>query len=496
MANSSHADRSIAAVFALGGAAVCLAYGLIDHGIYHPDEIYQTLEPAHRLVYGSGLTTWEWRVGARNWTLPAVLSVGFWPAEWLGFDGSSSHLVGPTMLVCAATAASSLGVYRLARSWRVRPVIANTATALFALSPAVLYFGHRPLAEVVSAPFVVWGLALALDRRESRRRSTLGVSLLGIAILLRLHNALFALALVLIHRVRGEGEAYRRAVDVLAVWGLIYGAIDWATWGIPFQSAGAYLRANLIMGVTTDYYAASPPGLLVGALVATCGPALVVWGVGAAFSTRRAPALALVTIGFVGLHQLFPHRQLRFVYPALPLLAALGAVGWDVLVERYAIAPRRVLAGAFAVGIAGLGWGLYATPRLTLGDVGQSDVLRADASRSAHQFRHDVNMLLSRAGERDDLCGLYVREPWIVKTGGATYLHRGVPIYHRLQRPPSREVFNYAILRDEGGRKEESAARKVAGQGAFALVKTGEACADDPDYEPRADALESDGSEG
>ncbi|HEV2964140.1 MAG TPA: mannosyltransferase, partial [Candidatus Angelobacter sp.] len=27
----------------------------------HPDEIFQTQEPAHRLAYGYGIITWEWR---------------------------------------------------------------------------------------------------------------------------------------------------------------------------------------------------------------------------------------------------------------------------------------------------------------------------------------------------------------------------------------------------------------------------------------------------
>jgi hypothetical protein len=403
-------------------------------------------------------------------------------------------------MVCAATSATALGVYRLARRLEVRTSLAVLGVAMCAFCPLALYLGHRPLAEVVSAPLVVWGLALTVGRAgeaegESAgwRASRVGLSLLAMAVFFRPHNAMFAVGVVAIFRWRGKMDAYRRAVDIFAVWGLAYGLVDWATWGLPFQSAGAYLRANLIMGVTTDYYASSPPGLLVGGLLATGGPVVVALGIGALLGARRASGLAAITGAFLLAHQLFPHKQLRFVYPALPLLAALAAVGFEMLVERLETSWKPVAAGAGVLVAATAGYGLYQTPRLTVGDIRQSAVLRTESDRSAHRFRHGVNELLVEAGRREDLCGLYVREPWIVKTGGATYLHRDVPIYHRLQQPASRRNFNYAIVREsgeEGGEPDDGGLPKpVARRGEFVLLETtreGE-CEADPDYVPRAD---------
>src|SRR5262249_3481985 len=45
-----------------------------DHSIFWPDEIYQSIEPAHRLAFGNGLEAWEFRDGARSWLFPAVLA--------------------------------------------------------------------------------------------------------------------------------------------------------------------------------------------------------------------------------------------------------------------------------------------------------------------------------------------------------------------------------------------------------------------------------------
>ena len=55
--------KKILAWTALLGSALALRIGLAvgSPNIFFPDEIFQTLEPAHRLVYGYGVISWEWR---------------------------------------------------------------------------------------------------------------------------------------------------------------------------------------------------------------------------------------------------------------------------------------------------------------------------------------------------------------------------------------------------------------------------------------------------
>src|ERR1051325_4135581 len=43
---------------------------IVEPSLNWGDEIFQTLEPAHRLVYGYGLVTWEVQLGMRSWLLP------------------------------------------------------------------------------------------------------------------------------------------------------------------------------------------------------------------------------------------------------------------------------------------------------------------------------------------------------------------------------------------------------------------------------------------
>ena len=57
-----------------GATGVCAAGGVALSGdfVVHPDEIMQYLEPAHKAVFGNGVTYWEYFYGARQWLVPGL----------------------------------------------------------------------------------------------------------------------------------------------------------------------------------------------------------------------------------------------------------------------------------------------------------------------------------------------------------------------------------------------------------------------------------------
>ena len=46
------------------GVLINILYALIPPNFFHPDEIYQSLEVAHKFVYGYGIISWEWQVNS------------------------------------------------------------------------------------------------------------------------------------------------------------------------------------------------------------------------------------------------------------------------------------------------------------------------------------------------------------------------------------------------------------------------------------------------
>ena len=69
--------------------------------VLHPDEIMQYLEPAHRLVFGNGVTYWEYFYGARSWLVPGLVAGVLWLLDAAGL-GQPVWYVGAVKLVFCA----------------------------------------------------------------------------------------------------------------------------------------------------------------------------------------------------------------------------------------------------------------------------------------------------------------------------------------------------------------------------------------------------------
>ncbi|MFB6263385.1 MAG: hypothetical protein ABEL76_07155, partial [Bradymonadaceae bacterium] len=222
------------------------------------------------------------------------------------------------------------------------------------------------------------------------------------------------------------------------------------------------------------------------AIFSSAGPVAAATVFGAVFGIRRAPRLTIVAGAFLLLHQLFPHRDLRFIYPAWPAVCAVAGLGFGWLSRRDR-ALRGVVCTVLAVGC--IGFTVWKLPRLTFGDLRQAETLGVRPARSAHGLHGDVNRVLARAGRLPELCGLKLHRILAVETGGLTYLHRDVPVYHPLQPAPSEAHYNYTVARDSAveGRGSEEIDR-VRRMGETSLVRTGgTSCETDLDYRPRID---------
>src|SRR5690348_10426874 len=78
-------------IFALGFLLSWLPLVLGPPTIVNPDEVFQALEPAHRLVFGYGMVPWEFDYGARSWALGALSAIPMSLARLLG-EGPDFYL--------------------------------------------------------------------------------------------------------------------------------------------------------------------------------------------------------------------------------------------------------------------------------------------------------------------------------------------------------------------------------------------------------------------
>lgn len=379
-------------------------------GLAHPDEIFQTQEPAHRLAYGYGIITWEWRDGIRSWAFPAILAALMRATDWMG-SGSSGYLWAVTILLSLI----SLTTVWFGFAWAKR-ASGMEAAMIAAGGCAVWYelviFGPRTLTEVLATHILLPALyfgAFAEGRWEKRKLFLAGI-LCGLAMSLRIQ--LFpAVALAALYFCRSRWRA-RMPVVVAGVLlpVTVFGVVDAITWSYPFQSFFRYFWVNAVVG-RSELYGTEPWYWYLIVLLSHLGPILLLALVG----IRRSPFLAWIALAILVPHSLLPHKEIRYIYPLMPILITLAALGTMEIAKeidhllKFRIHPKAAVSVALVLFTL---FSVLLAPQFTYWD-----------SKSGSSLA-----MVDRLSRDPTVCGLGVHGISWWDTGGYTHLHRNVPM--------------------------------------------------------------------
>ncbi|HEX2038337.1 MAG TPA: hypothetical protein VHF47_01250 [Acidimicrobiales bacterium] len=453
------------------GLVVRLHLAVTDDSVHWPDQVHKTIEAGHRVAFGYGWQPWEYVHGAVSWTVGGLLGAVLWMLAAVGLDDPHRYVVAVRALVAVASLSASWAVYRAVRDWDGGELAACVAGALSALAAPAVYFAHRPLSETLSLAPITFGMWLTL--RPRGRWHAVGAALLAFAVLLRLQNALFcAVALAALALAR-DWRRLRVVGAVLAAGALVYGVVDWATWGVPFHSAWEYVNWNVMKDVA-GAFGESPFHYYLRFLFLSIGPVSLLLVVLAAAAGRRAPALVAAPLVFLLAHSVEGHKEARFVLAVVPLLCIAVGIGLDEVGRR--VRRQFVVPVLGAVVLAPVAFQAVTIERLTMRDVGQDHLFAAGASAFAQSG--EVNRLLFAAHRRPDLCGIRLatlEAPW---SGGYSHLHRDVPFYDK--HDPVSGRYNYEIAV-----RDPTDTRFVAADGGYGLRRLGARCEPDPAFSTR-----------
>ena len=138
--------------------------------VVHPDEIMQYLEPAHRLVFGNGVTHWEYFYGARSWLVPGTVAGVLMLFDAVGLGQPFWYVGGVKLLFCVISLSIPAGMYVFARRH-----FGETAGRAALLAGAFWYelvgFAHKPMTEFVATAPLVALLALCVRRSVDDART-------------------------------------------------------------------------------------------------------------------------------------------------------------------------------------------------------------------------------------------------------------------------------------------------------------------------------------
>jgi GPI mannosyltransferase 3 len=419
--------------------ATRLAFGFDADGSYHPDEVFQYLEPAHWLIDRHALLAWEFRDGARNWFLPWHYASLLKLASWLDLQGlarldfvRTHNAIAAALVVPAA--------FRIGHGATRRVDVGVLAAGTTALLPLLGFFGTRTLAEVHCLVFLSWATASWVEQAHdpappARDRRSFWVGLLFGAAVIARANYVVGLPLVAIDylvRRRFAQLAWLCGGFFVALAAL--GAADAFTWQYPFQSLIVWFRFNIIDGLTSPsnlkpvgyyFYAVFRPAF--GVLLY---PLLLAMLAGSRSGLRPLLAWAWPVLFFT----LISNKQERFLLPIWPCFAASAAIGVTYsfeLLEKLRFRHRERLRPVLVFG-----------PPLFL-----SGVLAVNAVHVTHaprDERRDVFRAADWVRRQKELTGLALLEKWTY-TGGYTVLDRKVPVVLTLEDALTSRLISHVI---------------------------------------------------
>jgi phosphatidylinositol glycan class B len=369
-------------------------------GMTHYDNLYQLLEPAHTLVYGYGITPWEYAYGMRSWLQPLMISIIF-RAGTILYIKDINHLIFLNRIVMTAFSLTLLYV-----TYETASTLYNHKTGIYSLffatfSGLLWVWSADTNSSIPATLYTTTALVFFYMgwRNTSGREYFISGLSLGIAFMFRFDSMIFLIPLTLY--IIGSRRFAKTGFFVggLAVMLLLQGGLDYLMLGSFLHSPSAFIGHNIfqrksaLFGTQPFYFY-----VVVLALHLSC---LFLLSYGFERNAEFA-FLSLNALVFFMVYSLIPHKEIRFLTPVLPLFFILAGRGMENAVNR----QGRLI--------------LYTMAALT---VMQGVLLAFDLG-----WQNDWNTLnaMNYVGRQSDATGVAYTVKWF-ESGAYTYLHKRIP---------------------------------------------------------------------
>ncbi|ODQ54917.1 hypothetical protein SAICODRAFT_64193 [Saitoella complicata NRRL Y-17804] len=302
---------------------------------FQPDEYYQSLEVAHKIVFGYGYTTWEWDEGIRNPLHPAVLAVLYKVLSVVGVDTPDVVVVAPKVLQGVFAAVGDFYTVKLGRKMfgeRVgRWTLFCTVTSSWNWFCYTRTFSNSLETVLTACAMYYWP---SLQSTKTNASAVLALVLAAVACVMRPTNALLWVWLgghIMLnspHRVFFMVQA--ALVGVLAI-GLNF-VMDSLYYQRPVFTPFNFLQFNLVEGLS-GFYGSSPWHYYLTQGLPLLLTAFLPFTVVGLVRYASAEHVGLV-VWVVGCYSVIGHKEWRFLYPLLPLLLVYTSVSISRLSRR------------------------------------------------------------------------------------------------------------------------------------------------------------------
>lgn len=287
-----------------------------------PDEYYQSVEIAHKLVFGYGHLTWEWHQGIRSYGYPLIFAVLFKLLKIFSLDSPQAVIFGPRIAQATLSAYSDLCFYKWSGS---------NKWAIFTVCSA--WFWYYTCSRTLINTFEASLTTIALSQFPWVGKIEVSckfIWLVAVLFVIRPTSAVIWLPLCLYHIGTSQLSAIRllvtKYVPISCLVLLAAIIMDSCAHGSFIVTPYNFLKVNVFQSIATNYgtqpwywYLYSGlPALLGFQMLPFIKAVLVVLK-----SRKNHPnelALLGTTVFTVVVFSFLGHKEFRFLLPLLPIM--------------------------------------------------------------------------------------------------------------------------------------------------------------------------------
>lgn len=311
-----------------------------------PDEHFQTLEPASRIVFGYGWKSWEWYYGIRSWFVPGLYMPVLFLLKMFGITSGSVPIIACQLLNALVSGLMLWQFERLLSDQKFHPLSQFVSLLALAISPAMIVWGVSTFSDTwamcslwIFLPYVL----RSLQTNDARRWFYSG-ALLGVTFVIRLQMITWFAGLVLALIIFAPKE-HRRFIGVMILGYFVpiffQGILDYITWGHFLYSSYKSVQMNIFEGVA-NLNGVSPWSFYILGLLKNLGPFLyILFLLSAILSCLKKKMdfktkILLISSGvYFAAHLAIGHKEFRFILPIVPVIFYILGYGINDLVIKF-----------------------------------------------------------------------------------------------------------------------------------------------------------------
>ncbi|XP_043994222.1 GPI mannosyltransferase 3 [Gambusia affinis] len=285
-----------------------------------PDEYWQSLEVAHRMVFKYGYLTWEWKAGIRGFTFPLFFAFLYKILHLLNYDTVHLLIWLPRVVQALLAAFADVKFYLLIRTLETEDV--SRWTFFCHLCSWFSWFCcTRTLtntAETTLTCLALFYFPLPGSKTYSSKKY---LSLVALAVLVRPTALIVWFPLLMYHFWQEENKLRlitRRYIPIGILAVLISALIDclfYEKWTLVQLN---FIKFNILYGVA-DFYGSHPwHWYFSQGFAVVIGPHLPFFLHGCSLAFRKYRILLATVLWTIVVYSFLPHKEFRFIYPVLP----------------------------------------------------------------------------------------------------------------------------------------------------------------------------------